>query len=300
MFILYAFMVDLLVGDPRWLPHPVSAIARWAKLLEGTTKQTQLAGVAVWLAVVSATCAVVWLTCRFLPAPWTATYWVYCFLATRSLDDHAMAVIRPLEAKNQTQSRLAVSMIVGRDTADLDEEGVTRAVLETVAENLNDGVVAPLFWLAIGGPVAMAGYKAINTLDSMFGYKNDKYLHFGWCSARMDDFASYIPARLTAALIWLVAALTPGLDAARSIAITFRDAHLQPSPNSGYPEAAAAGALGIRLGGLNHYSGVPSQKAFLGDQTKPLTWRAYTQLRLILYAVSTLAVLMAAGAQVWR
>lgn len=300
MFIIYAFIADLVFGDPHWLPHPVSAIARWAKLLEGLTKQTQLAGAAVWLAVVSATCAVVWLTCRLLPAPWIAVYWVYSFLATRSLDDHAMAVIRPLQAKNQTQSRLAVSMIVGRDTAHLDEQGVTRAVLETVAENLNDGVVAPLFWLAIGGPVAMAGYKAINTLDSMFGYKNDKYLHFGWCSARMDDLASYIPARLTAGLIWLVAAVTPGLSARQSVAVTLRDAHLQPSPNSGYPEAAAAGALGIRLGGLNHYGGAASHKAFLGDQTNPLTWRTYSQLRLILYAVSTLAALMAAGAQTWR
>ena len=300
MMLIYAFILDIILRDPRWLPHPVSAIAAFARLLERWTERTQLAGIAVWCAVVGATCGLVGLSLWLVEGPWLQVYWVYSFLAIGSLDRHAMDVIRHLKALDLPGARQSVAMIVGRDTASLSEREITRAVIETVAENLNDGVVAPLFWLAVAGPVGMAGYKAVNTLDSMFGYKNDKYLHFGWCSARMDDLASWIPARLTAAMIWLVAALSPGQSGRQSIAITLRDAHLQPSPNSGYPEAAVAGAMGIQLGGTNVYNGVVSYKAFLGDDLNPLTWRSYTPMRSILYAVSTMAVLMVEGVFWWR
>ena len=298
--LLYAVVLDILLRDPRWLPHPVNAIAAFAKLLERVTKQTQLAGMAVWFAVVGSTCGLVYLSLRLVESPWLQVYWVYSFLAIGSLDRHAMDVIRPLRADDVPGARQSVAMIVGRDTANLTEREITRAVIETVAENLNDGVVAPLFWLAVAGPVGMAAYKAINTLDSLFGYKNDKYLHFGWCSARMDDIASWIPARLTAAMIWLVAALAPGQSGQQSIAITLRDAHLQPSPNSGYPEAAVAGALGVQLGGSNVYGGVVSYKELLGDDLNPLTWKSYSPMRGILYAVSTIAVLMVEGVFRWR
>lgn len=300
MIIIYAFVIDLWFGDPRWLPHPVTAIAALAKFLEGASKQSQLAGSTVWLGVVAATCGVVCWTCALLPSPWIQVYWVYSFLAVRSLDDHAMSVIAALRSGDLAASRYAVSRIVGRDTANLDQRDIARATIETVAENLNDGVVAPLFWLAVAGPVGMAGYKAVNTLDSMFGYRNEKYRHFGWCSARMDDVASWVPARLTAALIWLVAALAPGMSAGDSIAVTLRDASRQPSPNSGYPEAAVAGALGFQLGGVSEYGGVRSRKEFLGDGLRPLGWQSYNQVRVILYAVSTLAVLIVAGVSQWR
>ena len=300
MMLLYAFSADLLLGDPRWLPHPVSAIAAWAKLLERSALRSRLGGCAVWLGVMVLTCGVVWGTCAVLPAPWIQVYWIYSFLAVRSLDDHAMAVIRALQSGDLSASRQAVSRIVGRDTANLNEREIARAVIETVAENLNDGVVAPLFWLGVAGPVGMAGYKAVNTLDSMFGYRNEKYREFGWCPARMDDVASWIPARLTAALIWLVAAIAPGMSARDSIAVTMRDASRQPSPNSGYPEAAVAGALGVRLGGVNEYAGVVGRKEFLGDELRPLGVQSYKGMRVILYAVSTLAVLIVAGVIEWR
>ena len=297
--LLYAVVLDVLLRDPRWLPHPVNAIASFARLLERLTKQTQLAGIAVWFAVVGTTCALVYLSLWLVDSSWLRVYWVYSFLAIGSLDRHALDVIRRLKALDLPGARQSVAMIVGRDTANLTEREITRAVIETVAENLNDGVVAPLFWLAVAGPVGMAGYKAINTLDSIFGYKNEKYLHFGWCSARMDDIAGWIPARLTAAMIWLVAALAPGQSGQQSIEITLRDAHLQPSPNSGYPEAAVAGAMGVQLGGSNVYGGVVSYKALLGDDLNPLTWRSYSPMRGILYAVSTMAVLIVEGVFRW-
>lgn len=278
---------DMAFGDPRWLPHPVSGIGRTAVLMERLWRRSALplrvAGIGAWLGVMGAACGFVYATLIWLPQPFIQIYWIYSFLAIRSLDDHAMAVVRTLRSGNLAAAREAVGRIVGRDTAQLDERGVTRALVETVAENLCDGVVAPLFWLLLGGPVAMAGYKAMNTLDSMFGHKNGRYLEFGWFSARMDDLANWIPARLTAGLIWLVAAVWPGLCLAGSVRATMRDARLQPSPNSGYPEAAAAGALGVQLGGVNYYGAVRAEKALLGDDVRALDWRVYGSLRVLLY-----------------
>jgi adenosylcobinamide-phosphate synthase len=238
---------------------------------------------------------VVFASVRLLPEPFVQIYWIYSLLAVRSLDDHAMAVVRPLRDGDLPAAREAVGRMVGRDVETLDERGVTRAMVETVAENLSDGVIAPLFWLMVGGPVAMAGYKAINTMDSMFGYKNERYLAFGWCAARMDDAANLAPARLTAGLIWLIAAVWPGMSARASARSTWRDAHRQPSPNSGYPEAAAAGALGVRLGGVNYYRGERSEKAYLGEDLRPLDWRTYSGMRRLLYGSALLFV----GAMLW-
>ncbi|MFN7924965.1 MAG: adenosylcobinamide-phosphate synthase CbiB [Bryobacteraceae bacterium] len=294
---------DLLLGDPHWLPHPIVALGKFAAVMERLWRAllpARTAGVAAWISVVSVACGFVYFTLRLVPEPWIQIYWIYSLVALRSLDDHARAVIAPLRGGDLDAARRAVGMIVGRDTQSLDEREVTRAVVETVAENLSDGVIAPLFWLVLGGPVAMAAYKAINTLDSMFGHKSDRYREFGWCSARIDDAANWIPARLTAALIWIVAAVWPGLDFARSVRATWRDAHRQPSPNSGYPEAAAAGAIGVRLGGVNHYRGVRSEKSFLGEDVRPLDWRAWPPMRAILYASTALFTCLALGAASWR
>jgi adenosylcobinamide-phosphate synthase len=163
-----------------------------------------------------------------------------------------------------------------------------------VAENLNDAVVAPLFYLMLGGPVAMAAYKAVNTMDSMVGYRNERYREFGWAAARLDDLANLIPARLAAALVWVCAALF-GYDALRSVRVTWRDGSRQPSPNSGYPEAAVAGALRVRLGGLNHYQGVASRKNYLGDPVEPLTRGAYARTRRLLYGSAALMTLLVCG-----
>ena len=155
-------------------------------------------------------------------------------------------------------------MICGRDTEQLDESGIARATVESVAENMVDGVIAPLFFAAIGGAVGIMAYKAINTLDSTFGYKNDRYLEFGWASAKLDDIAGFIPARLTALLV-PAAAILLRLSPAHSLRVFVRDRLKHPSPNAGQAEAAVAGALGIQLGGLSYYSGVPSDKPQLGD-----------------------------------
>jgi len=295
--------LDFAIGDPRWLPHPVFGIGRMAgtveKLWRAARIPLRLAGCLAWVSVMAGVCVLVYASLAWLPAPWIQIYWIFSFLAVRSLDSHAAVVIAYLRTGNLGAARASVAMIVGRDTADLDEPEITRAVFETVAESLNDGVIAPLFWLAVGGPVGMAAYKTTNTLDSMFGHRNQRYREFGWASARMDDFANLIPARVTAALVWMIALLLPGLSARNSIHATLRDARKQPSPNSGYPEAAVAGALGVRLGGLNFYGGVRSQKEFLGDALQPLRWQLYGTLRGIVYATAALFVLLLGGIAAW-
>jgi adenosylcobinamide-phosphate synthase len=194
---------------------------------------------------------------------------MYTCLATRCLSDEALKIYRQLAKGDINAARVQTSMIVGRDTVGLDEQEVTRAVVETVSENSSDGVIAPLLYMAIGGaPLAMA-YKAINTLDSMVGYKNDKYLHFGWCSAKIDDIVNYIPARLTAILI-AFAALLMRFDFKGSVNTLIKDGRNHSSPNSGYPEAATAGAIGIKLGGTNMYFGKPVYKPTIGESKRPI------------------------------
>lgn len=295
--------LDLAIGDPRWLPHPVTFIGRFARANEHFWRRVfraKLAGILAWLSITGVTAAIVYLTLRYLPAPYIQIYWIFSFLAIRSLDQHALAVIRQLRNRDLAAARLAVSRIVGRDTSNLTEAEITRAVFETVAESLNDGIIAPLFWLAIGGPIGMAVYKAINTLDSMFGYRNERYRDFGWASARADDLANLIPARLTAILIAVAALLLPHVSARRAVETTLRDASRQPSPNSGYPEAAAAGALGVRLGGVNYYGGRRSEKAYLGDEHQPLQWHLYGRLRGLLYSTVLLFAAILGGLSTWR
>lgn len=290
--LLAGVALDLLVGDPHWLPHPVRAIGWWAAQLEPRVRVLfagRLAGAFFWLLVVGPVAGFVWLSVLWLPRPWISIYWIFSFLAIRSLDLETTRAVQALASGNLNGARQAVSMVVGRDTAELDEIGILRAATETVAENLSDGVVAPLFYLALGGPAAMAAYKAVNTLDSLVGYKNDRYRDFGWFSARADDWANLIPARLTALFISLCA-LLPRLRSRNSIFIAWRDGRSQPSPNSGWPEAAMAGALGVRLGGVNRYQGRETVKAFLGDVLEPLSLAVYRRARVVLYGVAGVSV----------
>lgn len=230
-----------------------------------------------------------------------AVYLAYSTLSIRGLDDAGGKVVGELRRKELEKARASLSMIVGRDTDALDQAEILRAVTETVAENCCDGVVAPLFYLALGGVPAALTYKAINTLDSMIGYKNERYFYFGKLAARLDDVANVVPARLTAALV-AVAAWLLCLPWRNVLRIVSRDAHLQPSPNSGYPEAAFAGALGIRLGGLNFYGGRPSEKAYLGDAQNALALELYPEVRRLFYATSLLmlALSLALAAFLWR
>ena len=283
--------LDLALGDPRWLPHPVRAIGWWASRMEAMLNglaARRVAGALLWLLVVAPVAAIVGATMT-LTTHWISIYWIYSFLAIRSLDHETSQAIYLLQERNPSGAREAISMVVGRDTSQLNDAGIVRAAIETLAENLADAIVAPLFYLALGGPMLMAAYKAVNTLDSMVGYKNERYHEFGWFSARADDWANLIPARLTAVLIW-ICALAPGLRFQQSIQITFRDAGKQPSPNSGWPEAAMAGALGVQLGGVNYYQGRESIKEFLGDATLPLSFSVYRKARAILYTVAVFAV----------
>lgn len=291
--LLAGVAMDLALGDPRWLPHPVRAIGWWASRMEEILNgfaARRLAGAVFWLLVVAPVAALVWATVA-LATHWISIYWIYSFLAIRSLDQETSKAIQFLQEGNLSGAREAISMVVGRDTAQLNAAGIVRAAIETLAENLADAIVAPLFYLALGGPMLMAAYKAVNTLDSMVGYKNERYKEFGWFSARADDWANLIPARLTALLIW-ICALAPGLRFRQSIQITFRDAGKQPSPNSGWPQAAMAGALGVQLGGVNYYQGRESIKGLMGDATQPLSFAIYRNARVMLYAVAALAVIL--------
>jgi adenosylcobinamide-phosphate synthase len=276
--------LDLALGDPRWFPHPVRGFGWLVIHLEtfwrATPLRPRIAGMLFTISAIGIACTVVALT-----LPWLNIFWIWTLLALRDLDFEATLVWRALERGDIEEARRKLAMIVGRDTGSLDEPEILRAAIETIAENLSDAVNAPLFYLGLGGPVGMAAYKAINTLDSMVGYRNERYLEFGWAAARLDDAANFVPARLAALLVWLCA-LVCGYDAARSRRVTLRDAASQPSPNAGYPEAAVAGALGIRLGGVNFYKGVRSEKPYLGDAVMPLDKRAFQATRVLLYASS--------------
>ncbi len=189
-------------------------------------------------------------------------------LAGRDLWDHAMRVHRALRMGSLVSARVEVGRLVGRDTADLSEEEIVRATVESVSENTSDGIVAPLIYLALGGPACAMAYKAISTLDSMVGYRNDRYRDFGWASARADDLVNWVPARLTAVAMSIAATIRLGTGVS-AWKICRRDAWRHPSPNSGWPEAAMAGALGVQLGGGNVYDGVLEVRARLGDPITP-------------------------------
>ena len=271
---LAALAVDAAVGDPARLPHPVALMGRVIVWAEPRLRRTRLplraAGVLLALLLPVAAWGLTWGLIRLAAAlhPWlgvAAEVWLLSTcLAARSLADHALAVYRPLKAGDLSEARRRVAHIVGRDTAGLDAAEVTRATVETVAESTCDGVIAPLFWGLVGGaPLAMA-YKAANTLDSMVGHRNERYLEFGWASARLDDLVNLAPARLSALLLAL-AGLSP-----KALRIALRDAPRHPSPNSGWPEAAMAALLRVQLGGLNHYGGRPERRAHMGDPLEML------------------------------
>jgi adenosylcobinamide-phosphate synthase len=272
--ILLAFLLDLLVGDPRWLPHPVKWIGRLALLLESPArriwKNQKVAGIMVAGSVVFLTAAIGYgliFTARAvhpLVGDVVGVLILYTGIAARDMMRHSTDVQSALEARDMPEAARRVGMICGRDTDRLDEAGIVRATVESVAENMVDGVTAPLFFAALGGPVLMLVYKAVSTLDSTFGYKNEQYAQFGWASARLDDAFNFVPARCTALLV-PVAALILGLRPVSSVRIFLRDRLKHPSPNSGHTEAAFAGAIGIRLGGLGYYGGTPSLKPTLGD-----------------------------------
>lgn len=274
-----AYAIDLILGDPAWLPHPVRGVGRFAKRIEPplrmSIKNERLAGsifaiiiiASVYLASFGAIMIAGHFNRYFAIA--ISILLVYTTLAVKDLKVEAMSVYNALANKKIDLARKDLSMIVGRQTQDMSDGEIVRAAVETVAENTVDGIIAPLFYAFLGGaPLALA-YKAASTLDSTVGYKNEKYINFGWAAAKIDDFLNFIPARL-AAIIMPLASAFAGLDAVNSFRITLRDRKKNPSPNSGIPEAAVAGALNVRLGGLNFYKSGPVMKPFIGDDINVL------------------------------
>lgn len=263
-----AFVVDWIVGDPQRWPHPVRLVGRlitfgekMARRLAGSVPgRLEVAGAVMAIVVVAVTMGMVALVLTLAAKAGTilwflaSLYVVYSALCLRDLCNHTRQVEQALNGGCLEEARQRLSLMVGRDTAELDAPAIRRALTETLAENLSDGVVAPLFYLALGGPVLAWGYKAINTLDSMVGYKNECYLHLGRFAAKLDDVANYLPARLSALLIIWAARLT-GCDWLSAQRIWRRDRQLHSSPNAGHPEAAMAGALGLWLGGPGNYGG---------------------------------------------
>jgi adenosylcobinamide-phosphate synthase len=274
-----AYALDWCVGDPEGMPHPVRLIG-WSidsservlrRLGAGRCLELVAGGaIALGVPVASAFCTDTILRqarrCHPLLGTAAEIWLASTCLATRNLLDEATEVMRALDAGDVARARLRLARIVGRDTDGLDEAEICRAVIETLAESLLDGVVAPLFYLAIGGvPLAMA-YKAVNTLDSMIGHRDDKYVYFGRVAARLDDAANFIPARISALLLCLVAEWVPETSGPLGWRIWLRDGGKHASPNAGQVEAAMAGLLGVRLGGANSYGNEVVESAYLGDE----------------------------------
>ena len=282
---LCGFVLDLILGDPAWLTpvHPVVLMGRAISALEKrlravfprTPQGEYRAGLLLALLMSVGTFIVCRLTLRALDALSPAlsfaleVIWCWQALAIKDLRAEAMRVQAALENEGLDSARKAVSRIVGRDTAGLSAEGVARAAVETVAENFSDGVIAPLFWMMLGSAPLALCYKAVNTMDSMLGYKNARYLHFGRAPAKLDDAANFLPARL-AALLLIAAAWLLGEDAASALRIWRRDRRKHASPNSAQCEAAMAGALGLRLCGPASYFGVLHEKPWIGDERREI------------------------------
>lgn len=278
-----AFLIDALIGDPRSRFHPVVLIGILILVLEkflrrdsdGYIKKICKGGLLVaivLLATYGAGFAIVYLT--NLLDSFTATICIQAvvlslMITPRSLSEAGREIYNYLDAENLTMARYKVGWIVGRDTDYLNESEIVRATVETVSENTVDGIISPLFYFAVGGlPLAVA-YRAVNTMDSMLGYKNEKYLYFGRVAARLDDVANFIPARITA-ILFLISALILNLDFKNAFKILKRDANKHPSPNGGWAEATVAGALNVQLGGINSYFGVPHFRAYMGDANELL------------------------------
>ena len=301
------FLLDLLLGDPASLTavHPVVLMGRCIDALEKhlrarfskTPKGELLAGAVLALLLPAGTlllcCGLLWALDRlWAPAGWLLrVLWCWQALAVKNLRDESMGVYRALTAGSLEEARRAVSRIVGRDTQALDRAGVIRAAVETVAENFSDGVAAPMLYLFLGGAPLALCYKAINTMDSMVGYRNERYLYFGRAAARLDDAANFLPSRL-AALLLTAAAFPAGEDAAGAYRIWRRDRCKHASPNSGQCEAAMAGALGLQLGGPSFYSGKLVEKPYIGENTRPAEPEDIRRANRMLYMGSILCLLL--------
>ncbi|MCF6150582.1 MAG: cobalamin biosynthesis protein CobD [Candidatus Kuenenia sp.] len=302
--IIAAFILDLIAGDPQWRFHPVRLIGKFINYLEYLLRRLplpeRLMGLFLALGVVSGVYIITYKIMCF-SKQWSPVCEVivgfviiYFAISIKCLADEAKKVISMLRVNDIRNARSMLSRIVGRDTADLNEEQIMRACIETVAEGCVDGILSPLFYCFIGGPVATMTYRAVNTLDSMVGYKNEKYRKVGWASARLDDIANYIPARLSALFI-PAASFLCGYGFFQSLRMAFREGGKHESPNSGISEAAFAGALEVQLGGPSTYGGEVVDKPYIGDNKKQITLKSLEMALRLMVVTSVLFLVSGLG-----
>lgn len=302
--IVAAYLMDLVFGDPRWFPHPVKGMGKLITFLEKrlrgviTTKWVgRIKGVILAVVVIGISCGCVY---TFLELSRRMGFFVnsliwaflaYTTLSVKDLHLHAKEVLSEIKKNDISGARIKLSRMVGRDTQNLSKEEIIRAVIESIAENTNDGIVAPLFYLFLGGPILGICYKAINTLDSMVGYKDEKYIHLGWFSAKTDDIVNFIPARITGFLI-VITSFFVRKDGKNAFKIMLKDSQKHDSPNSGISIAAMAGALRIKLGGIRFYQGELSEQPFIGEDRRHTDVSLIQEAIVISFFVSFLMVII--------
>lgn len=302
--IILGYILDLLFGDPQGFPHPIRLIGNSIKNLENllrrrckTPADERKAGFILWLIIVFSSVFIPYIVLSLI-AKISINFEIiiesvmcYYILATKSLKDESMKVYYRLKDKDLTGARKFLSYIVGRDTANLDDKSIIKATIETVSENTSDGVIAPLIFILIGGAPLGFMYKAINTLDSMVGYKNEKYINMGRFSAKADDYVNYIPARISA-YIMMISSIILKLDFKNAYKIYKRDRYNHLSPNSAHTESVCAGALGIRLAGGSYYKGVYVEKPTIGDEIREVCIEDIKTANKIMYITSILCFLV--------
>ncbi len=300
--LIFGYGMDMIIGDPQGFPHPVRMIGNFISFMERklrrsyrTEEDERKAGTILWFSVVGASfivpLAILFVASRIsgILALIVESIMCYYILATKSLRDESMKVYASLKDNNLQEARISLSYIVGRDVDKLDESAVARAAVETVAENTSDGVIAPMIYILIGGAPLGFMYKAVNTLDSMVGYKNERYINMGRFSAIADDVANYIPARLSA-YIMVAAAFILNMDYKKALKIYRRDRYNHKSPNSAHTESVSAGALNIMLGGDNYYGGVMVPKPSIGDSDREVEAEDINRVNRLMYASSMLCL----------
>lgn len=302
------FVLDMILGDPYSLPHPIRLIGSLIAALEKAmrkrfSERERLGGTLTAIIVLLLSTAV---PLGILIVCYKVNVWlgavvegIFCYylLAAKCLKKESMKVYRAIEEKDVEKARQAVSMIVGRDTKPLDEKGIIKAAVETVAENTSDGVTAPMFYIMLGGGAAGFFYKAANTMDSMIGYKNDKYINFGRFAAKLDDVLNFIPSRLTA-LLMILSAYMLGYDGKNAMKIWRRDRFNHASPNSAQTEAVCAGALDVMLAGDAYYFGKLLKKKTIGDDIRPVENKDIVRANRLMYCTAVLMLIVAAAVRI--
>ena len=303
LIMILGYIMDLVFGDPYWFPHPVrfigKLISKTEKFIRKHAKSEESLkywGILMWLVPVVTTAVVTTFIVKIASFNkyveiFVSAFIIYTTLSTKCLKDEATKIYKVLETGDIKKSRVQLSYIVGRDTTNLSQSEIIRATVETVAENTVDGTISPMFYGFLFGPVGAMTYKAINTLDSMVGYKNDKYLNLGCVSAKLDDVANFIPARLTAIFMPLGAFLC-GMNGINSFKIAIRDRKNHKSPNCAFAEGAAAGAIGVQLGGTNIYFGKEVYKPTIGDKKRELENYDIVRMNKLMYSTTANALLI--------